>query len=286
MLATAGMHALQPDSVRGECAGGSSRPSHCPRHWVISPVHHAEVFRGRTPSSSPSSPSSHRRLRGRTAPATAAVPRGAHAWGRRWRPPALGTPKPPRLPTARRCGPPRLQKVVALHPLPSSSPEPLAGTGGHHVCGAGLSCPGLRGGADGDGGPLATTGRIPSWPVPQAEAPRRRGRPVWLGAGRWTRSPRFSTPSKGATRTPPSQLLPLVYEELRKLAAERMAQEKPGQTLQATDLVHEAYLRLVDVDKVQEWDSRGHFFAAAAESMRTRFRGLLGVHSRYGLHAC
>ena len=65
-----------------------------------------------------------------------------------------------------------------------------------------------------------------------------------------------------------SQLLPLVYEELRKLAAERMAQEKPGQTLQATDLVHEAYLRLVDVDKVQEWDSRGHFFAAAAESMR------------------
>jgi RNA polymerase sigma factor (TIGR02999 family) len=65
-----------------------------------------------------------------------------------------------------------------------------------------------------------------------------------------------------------SQLLPLVYDELRKLAAERMAQEKPGQTLQATALVHEAYLRLVDVDQVQHWDSRGHFFAAAAESMR------------------
>ena len=65
-----------------------------------------------------------------------------------------------------------------------------------------------------------------------------------------------------------SQLLPLVYEELRKLAAERMAQEKPGQTLQATALVHEAYLRLVDGDKVQQWDSRGHFFAAAAEAMR------------------
>jgi RNA polymerase sigma factor (TIGR02999 family) len=64
------------------------------------------------------------------------------------------------------------------------------------------------------------------------------------------------------------QLLPLVYEELRKLAAERMAQEKPGQTLQATALVHEAYLRLVDVDKVQRWNSRGHFFAAAAEAMR------------------
>jgi RNA polymerase sigma factor (TIGR02999 family) len=64
------------------------------------------------------------------------------------------------------------------------------------------------------------------------------------------------------------QLLPLVYEELRRLAAQKLAQEKPGQTLQATALVHEAYLRLVDVDKVQHWDSRGHFFAAAAEAMR------------------
>jgi RNA polymerase sigma factor (TIGR02999 family) len=64
------------------------------------------------------------------------------------------------------------------------------------------------------------------------------------------------------------ELLPLVYEELRKLAAERMAQEKPGQTLQATALVHEAYLRLVDGKEAQHWDSRGHFFAAAAESMR------------------
>src|SRR5262245_48367176 len=64
------------------------------------------------------------------------------------------------------------------------------------------------------------------------------------------------------------QLLPLVYAELRKLAAARLAQEKPGQTLQATALVHEAYLRLVDGDKSQSWDSRGHFFAAAAEAMR------------------
>ena len=64
------------------------------------------------------------------------------------------------------------------------------------------------------------------------------------------------------------QLLPLVYEELKKLAAVRMAQEKPGQTLQATALVHEAYIKLVDVDKAQHWDSRGHFFAAAAEAMR------------------
>jgi len=64
------------------------------------------------------------------------------------------------------------------------------------------------------------------------------------------------------------QLLPLVYEELRKLAAMRLAQEKPGQTLQATALVHEAYLRLVDVEKAQHWNSRGHFFAAAAEAMR------------------
>jgi len=64
------------------------------------------------------------------------------------------------------------------------------------------------------------------------------------------------------------QLLPLVYDELRKLAAQRMAQEAPGQTLQATALVHEAYLRLVGAEKVQRWDSRGHFFAAAAEAMR------------------
>src|SRR5262245_25325991 len=64
------------------------------------------------------------------------------------------------------------------------------------------------------------------------------------------------------------ELLPLVYEELRKLAVQRLAQEKPGQTLQATALVHEAYLRLVNVEKVQHWDSQGHFFAAAAEAMR------------------
>jgi RNA polymerase sigma factor (TIGR02999 family) len=63
-------------------------------------------------------------------------------------------------------------------------------------------------------------------------------------------------------------LLPLVYEELRKLAAARLAHEKPGQTLQATALVHEAYVRLVDGTKVQRWNSRGHFFAAAAEAMR------------------
>jgi RNA polymerase sigma factor (TIGR02999 family) len=64
------------------------------------------------------------------------------------------------------------------------------------------------------------------------------------------------------------QLLPLVYEELRSLAAQKLAQEKPGQTLQATALVHEAYLRLVDVDKGRHWKGRGHFFAAAAQAMR------------------
>ncbi|MBI3866100.1 MAG: sigma-70 family RNA polymerase sigma factor [Planctomycetia bacterium] len=64
------------------------------------------------------------------------------------------------------------------------------------------------------------------------------------------------------------QLLPLVYEELRKLAAQKMAQENPGQTLQATALVHDAYVRLVDHENAQAWDSRGHFFAAAAEAMR------------------
>jgi RNA polymerase sigma factor (TIGR02999 family) len=64
------------------------------------------------------------------------------------------------------------------------------------------------------------------------------------------------------------QLLPLVYDELRKLAARKLAQEKPGQTLQATALVHEAYLRLVDPEDARQWNSRRHFFAAAAEAMR------------------
>ena len=64
------------------------------------------------------------------------------------------------------------------------------------------------------------------------------------------------------------KLLPLVYKELRLLAANRLANEKPGQTLQATALVHEAYVRLVDVDKAQNWNSRGHFFSSAAEAMR------------------
>jgi RNA polymerase sigma factor (TIGR02999 family) len=65
-----------------------------------------------------------------------------------------------------------------------------------------------------------------------------------------------------------AQLLPLVYDELRRLAAQRLVQEKPGQTLQATALVHEAYLRLVGSDDGRDWNSRGHFFAAAAEAMR------------------
>ena len=64
------------------------------------------------------------------------------------------------------------------------------------------------------------------------------------------------------------RLLPLLYDELRRLAAQKLAKERPGQTLQATALVHEAYLRLVDVDQAQHWNSRGHFFAAAAEAMR------------------
>src|SRR5262249_44724549 len=64
------------------------------------------------------------------------------------------------------------------------------------------------------------------------------------------------------------QLLPLVYDELRQLAARKLAREAPGQTLQATALVHEAYLRLVDDEQARRWNSRGHFFAAAAEAMR------------------
>jgi RNA polymerase sigma factor (TIGR02999 family) len=82
----------------------------------------------------------------------------------------------------------------------------------------------------------------------------------------------LSAIEQGDTRAA-EQLLPLVYEELRKLAAQKLAQEKPGQTLQATALVHEAYLRMVanpqrGLRQKQHWDSRGHFFAAAAEAMR------------------
>jgi RNA polymerase sigma factor (TIGR02999 family) len=89
------------------------------------------------------------------------------------------------------------------------------------------------------------------------------------------------------------QLLPLVYDELRKLAAQKLAQEKPGQTLEATALVHEAYMRLVDVEKAPHWNSRGHFFAAAAEAMRrilvqkARRRGRLkhgGAHARLDMN--
>ena len=68
--------------------------------------------------------------------------------------------------------------------------------------------------------------------------------------------------------TAAEQLLPLVYDELRKLAAQKLASEKPGQTLDPTALVHEAYVRLVDTEKDQHWNSRGHFFGAAAEAMR------------------
>jgi RNA polymerase sigma factor (TIGR02999 family) len=74
--------------------------------------------------------------------------------------------------------------------------------------------------------------------------------------------------TKKGDRFAAEQLLPLVYDELRKLAVQKMAQEKSGQTLQPTALVHEAYLRLVGVESPQEWDGRGHFFAAAAEAMR------------------
>jgi RNA polymerase sigma factor (TIGR02999 family) len=77
----------------------------------------------------------------------------------------------------------------------------------------------------------------------------------------------LSTIEQGDLQTP-GELLPLVYDELRKLAAQKQVQEAPGQTLQATALVHEAYRRLVDTERIQSWESRGHFFAAAAEAMR------------------
>jgi RNA polymerase sigma factor (TIGR02999 family) len=80
-------------------------------------------------------------------------------------------------------------------------------------------------------------------------------------------SPILGSTASGDPRAA-EQLLPLVYDELRKLAAQKLARETPGQTLQPTALVHEAYLRLVSADEEQRWDNRGHFFAAAAEAMR------------------
>jgi len=79
--------------------------------------------------------------------------------------------------------------------------------------------------------------------------------------------PEPGPPAHGETK-PARELLPLVYDELRRLAAQRLARESPGQTLQATALVHEAYLRLVGGDPDRPWDGRGHFFASAAEAMR------------------
>ena len=79
---------------------------------------------------------------------------------------------------------------------------------------------------------------------------------------------RILTAAQNGDKAAASQLLPLVYDELRKLAAAKMAQESSDHTLQATALVHDAYLRLVDVEKAQHWNSRGHFFGAAAEAMR------------------
>ena len=79
---------------------------------------------------------------------------------------------------------------------------------------------------------------------------------------------KYSRRSNTVIPPPPSDLLPLIYDELRALAAAKMADESPDNTLQATALVHEAYIRLVDVDQAQHWNSRGHFFRAAAEAMR------------------
>src|SRR5262249_14948261 len=128
-------------------------------------------------------------------------------------------------------------------------------------------------------------GRSPSGPSP---APRSLP-PFHFEAGGRSRGPLYSSPDPTSPTAPEppmsevtrilsaieqgdphaaEQLLPLVYDELRRLAAQKLAQEKPGQTLQATALVHEAYLRLVAVDQAQHWNRRGHFFAAAAEAMR------------------
>src|SRR5262245_21095165 len=118
------------------------------------------------------------------------------------------------------------------------------------------------------GGPLAPSqSRVPPKMPALVAAPE-----LLYTPANWSQSPIAERPMSEVTRIlsaieqgdehAAEQLLPLVYPELRKLAAQRLAQEKPGQTLQATALVHEAYLRLVDVKQAQHWNSRGHFFAA------------------------
>jgi RNA polymerase sigma factor (TIGR02999 family) len=116
---------------------------------------------------------------------------------------------------------------------------------------------------------------------------------VWLRAMSVSSVTQILNAAVGGDASASEKLLPLVYNELRRLAARRVADETPGQTLQATALVHEAYLRLVDVDVPQRWDGRGHFFAAAAEAMRrilierARRKATIkhgGAHERVGLH--
>src|SRR5262249_31738483 len=97
----------------------------------------------------------------------------------------------------------------------------------------------------------------------------RHGCPVQTGVVRSMNDvTRILSAIEGDERNAGAQLFPIVYDELRQLAAQPLAQEKPGQTLQPTALVHEVYLRLVDVEQAQHWNSRRHFFAAAAEAMR------------------
>src|SRR5262249_31436523 len=91
---------------------------------------------------------------------------------------------------------------------------------------------------------------------------------VWVSSGFMSDVTRILSAIERGEPHAADQLLPLVYDELRKLAAQKLAQEKPGHNLQATALVHEAYLRLVDVERAQHWHSRGHFFAACAEALR------------------
>lgn len=103
--------------------------------------------------------------------------------------------------------------------------------------------------------PLSSVGNIP-------------GNALGPEAGPMTDVTRILSQIESGDPSAAEQLLPLIYDKLRELAAARLAHEKPGQTLQATALVHEAYLRLVGVEQNQQWNSRGHFFAAAAEAMR------------------
>src|SRR5262249_28364427 len=169
------------------------------------------------------------------------------------------------------CGPPSptRERVSRRHPSQTiTAPEPLAASRGRVVVQFGRRRPGI-GAREPHTVPLPAADGGMGGSRPGAGAVfRSRGGPGGDMLGGMADVTQILSAIEQGDPHAAAELLPLVYDELRKLAAARLAGEKPGQTLQPTALVHEAYLRLVGGEHPQGWDGRGHFFAAAAEAMR------------------